>query len=196
MATVNRRDSILDAARLEFASGGYAGGRIERIAGVANVNKQLIFHYFRSKDGLYCAVVLAAVSGFRLPLASAASPPDALRKATRSIMDSLGADEMLVAVLVDCAIRTGVPLEARAAVAAWTEGIQKTIRGIIAEGQRQGFFRDDIWPDTVAENVVNECIGSAVRRIVRNAGRNLQDVEPSNNETSIGEWAADYCAWR
>ncbi len=195
MATVNRRNSILDAARLEFSSAGYSGGRIERIAAAANVNKQLIFHYFRSKDGVYSAVVLAAISRFRLPSASSTSPPDALRAAIRSVVGSMDADDMLVASVVDCATGAGIPEEARVAVAEWERSVRGAIRNVVADGQRQGFFRDDIWPDSIAEHVVNECLGRAVRRVIASVDIAHQETEPSNNKTSIGDWV-DYCAWR
>lgn len=196
MATVNRRDSILEAATLEFATAGFAGGRIERIAASARVNKQLIFHYFTSKNGLYSAVVLAAVSRFKPPVGSSESAPDALRAAVRSIVESMGSDDMLVAALVDCTIRAGAPSESREAVGTWTIGLRKVIREVIADGQRQGFFRDDIWPDAVAENIVNECLGYAVHRLVHTAVGDGQDSLPSNNTTPVCAWAADYCAWR
>lgn len=51
---------ILDAALRDFARYGYGGGRINRIARVANANKQLIYYYFGGKRGLYEAVVNGA----------------------------------------------------------------------------------------------------------------------------------------
>src|SRR4051812_46571315 len=56
-ATRSRRSDILDAARREFAVAGFSGARIERIASSAAVNKQLLFHYFDSKEGLFTAAV-------------------------------------------------------------------------------------------------------------------------------------------
>ena len=41
----------------EFAEHGFSGARINRIAEAATLNKQLIYHYFDSKDGLYAAVL-------------------------------------------------------------------------------------------------------------------------------------------
>src|SRR4029453_3743685 len=51
------RERILRAATEEFAEHGFSGARINRIADAANVNKQLIYHYFDSKDGIYAAVL-------------------------------------------------------------------------------------------------------------------------------------------
>ncbi|WP_456284372.1 TetR/AcrR family transcriptional regulator [Microbacterium sp. JZ70] len=51
------RERILRAAAAEFAEHGFSGARINRIAQLADVNKQLIYHYFDSKDGIYAAVL-------------------------------------------------------------------------------------------------------------------------------------------
>jgi AcrR family transcriptional regulator len=51
------RGKILDAARAEFGEHGLSGGRVERVARRAGVKKQLIYHYFRSKEALYSAVL-------------------------------------------------------------------------------------------------------------------------------------------
>ena len=47
------RGSIVAAARAEFASRGYSGARMEQIAQRAGVKKELIYHYFRSKETLF-----------------------------------------------------------------------------------------------------------------------------------------------
>jgi len=52
--------AILAAAEIEFATSGFATARTESIAARANVVKGLIFHYFKSKEGLYEAVLVRA----------------------------------------------------------------------------------------------------------------------------------------
>src|SRR5580698_10529848 len=52
--------AILAAAEIEFATHGFATARTESIATRANVVKGLIFHYFKSKEGLYEAVLVRA----------------------------------------------------------------------------------------------------------------------------------------
>lgn len=52
--------AILAAAEIEFATSGFAAARTESIAARANVVKGLIFHYFKSKEGLYEAVLVRA----------------------------------------------------------------------------------------------------------------------------------------
>src|SRR6266540_2051315 len=44
---------ILEAAKAEFGSKGFAAARVSEIAARAGVNKQLISYYFGGKEGLY-----------------------------------------------------------------------------------------------------------------------------------------------
>jgi len=51
------RTRLLDASYSEFASRGFAGARVDKIASQAGANKQAIYLYFGSKDGLFDAVL-------------------------------------------------------------------------------------------------------------------------------------------
>lgn len=53
------RARLLDAAYAEFSERGLAGARVERIAAEASANKQAIYAYFGSKDGLFDAMLAA-----------------------------------------------------------------------------------------------------------------------------------------
>ena len=67
MATTTRdaeatKTRLLAAATEEFAAHGVAGARVARIASAAGANKQLIYAYFDSKDGLFDAALTASCS--------------------------------------------------------------------------------------------------------------------------------------
>lgn len=51
------RTRLLDAAYAEFSARGFAGTRVDRIAAEAGANKQAIYLYFASKEGLFDAVL-------------------------------------------------------------------------------------------------------------------------------------------
>jgi AcrR family transcriptional regulator len=59
------RAQILRAATVEFATHGYAGGRITRIVKKAETNPRMIYEQFGSKSGLYVATLEAALSALR-----------------------------------------------------------------------------------------------------------------------------------
>jgi TetR/AcrR family transcriptional regulator len=56
-ATGDTRERILEVATDEFAAKGFAGARVEEIARGAQVNKQLLYYYFGSKQALYDEVL-------------------------------------------------------------------------------------------------------------------------------------------
>lgn len=51
------REKILSAATKEFAARGYEGARVDEIARRASSNKNMIYHYFGSKENLFQAVL-------------------------------------------------------------------------------------------------------------------------------------------
>jgi AcrR family transcriptional regulator len=55
------RDRILAAARDEFAARGFAGGRVDRIAAAATINKERLYAYFGGKEGLFVEAMAAAI---------------------------------------------------------------------------------------------------------------------------------------
>ncbi len=53
-ATISR---LIKEARLAFAEKGLAGARVDDIARAAGVTKQLVYHYFQSKEELFAGVL-------------------------------------------------------------------------------------------------------------------------------------------
>ncbi|MFV8320518.1 MULTISPECIES: TetR family transcriptional regulator [unclassified Mycobacterium] len=58
------RDTILGAARSEFAQFGLAGARIDRIARAASASKERLYAHFRDKETLFRSVVAADSAEF------------------------------------------------------------------------------------------------------------------------------------
>jgi AcrR family transcriptional regulator len=100
-----KRDTIarvLKMARLEFSEKGLAGARVDDIARAAGVTKQLVYHYFASKERLFASVLdesadritseLLALELDHLP------PPDALRSLLQHAFDQYRDDPALGAL--------------------------------------------------------------------------------------------------
>ncbi len=64
----NTLEKILQAAQNEFSTAGFDCASIERIAREANVTKQLIYHYFQTKDQLYKRTLESLAVSMELPL--------------------------------------------------------------------------------------------------------------------------------
>jgi len=197
VADGSRRTAILAAAKLEFGAHGYAGARIERIASAAGVNKQLLFHYFGSKDGLYVAAVSALLSDFRQPPPSSVSTPgEALKRMAAELVRRVSASPGLVQALTDRTRGSAVPGDASRQVSAWLAERAKSFCAIVVDGQKTGFFRDDVNPQNVASMVVAAAVGVSLvdGGVADRVGDEVSGV--SNTATVIGQVVADYCAWR
>ncbi|WP_292989802.1 TetR family transcriptional regulator [Mycobacterium sp.] len=62
--TTELRDSILAAARSEFAQYGLAGARIDRIAKAASASKERLYAHFTDKEALFRGVVAIDMAEF------------------------------------------------------------------------------------------------------------------------------------
>jgi len=102
------------------------------------VNKQLLHYYFRTKLGLYGAVldqagaeVASAIAG--LPLAGLTAV-ERLRRLVRAQFDYLAHHEALTRLLL------------KADGGNWLDAAVEPLASLLTEGQATGFFRDDIDP--------------------------------------------------
>ena len=187
-----KREAILTAARAEFSSLGYHGARIERIAAAASANKQLIFHYFGSKDGLYAAAVSNIFSTFPESFPTAGQPPETLRRRADAIAEWLVETDGAATSLVECLSGRGVPAAASESARSWVGAASAQLRAALDEGQMRGYFRDDIDADAVVELIIGSAVGAAMMATGRRLANGRAAVEPS----LIGRLVADYCGWR
>ncbi|WP_338050094.1 TetR/AcrR family transcriptional regulator [Pseudomonas typographi] len=95
----NTLKRLLAAARVEFASKGLAGARVEDIARDAGITKQLVYHYYGSKDGLFVAVldessetIMSELVGLNV---ESLAPPAALRAMLNHFFDQYRDDPLL-----------------------------------------------------------------------------------------------------
>ena len=82
------RSKLLTAAAEEFADKGIAGSRVDAIAARAGVNKQLLYYYFGSKDGLFRALLqLRLARPKSVPADEDPSTGERMAKAARRHLD-------------------------------------------------------------------------------------------------------------
>jgi len=68
------RERLLAIALEEFADRGFAGAKVDRIARRARVNKAMLYYHFRSKAGLYLAILREQFEALGEAAASARMP--------------------------------------------------------------------------------------------------------------------------
>jgi TetR/AcrR family transcriptional regulator len=62
---MSTEEKILEAALAEFAAHGLEGGRVDRIAERAGINKAMIYYHFDSKEKLYESIIREHVIGIK-----------------------------------------------------------------------------------------------------------------------------------
>jgi TetR/AcrR family transcriptional regulator len=190
----SRRDAILAAAEREFAAAGFAGARMERIAAAAKVNKQLLFHYFDSKEGLFAAALAALVNRFDADAPPGATPVEQIRSVVGVLLRAVRAAPGVVAILVDAGANPRFPERASVLLRGWRERMLGRLTAAIEDGQRRGYFRDDIEPRVVAGVAAAAALGLGALA----AGDRRAEPHGSDAITDayLTRFVADYCAWR
>jgi len=146
----NTRRNLLDAARAAFSEGGLEGARVDDIARRAGANKQLVYHYFGSKDGLYTAVleeVYREIRDQEAALALDAFPPEeAMRKLIEFSFDYLEKSPDFVRILADENAHRGRHLRGSLVVEEVNRPIIELIRKTLVRGVENGVFKRGLDP--------------------------------------------------
>lgn len=144
------RTLLLIAARAAFAEGGLEGARVDDIARRAGINKQLVYHYFGSKDGLYTAVLESVYRQIReeeraLRLDTLPAE-EAMRKLVEFSFDFLAQFPEFVRLLADENAHSGRHLQQSTAVEEMNRPIIELIRHTLERGIEDGVFRRGLDP--------------------------------------------------
>ena len=142
------QQTLLLAARDEFAQHGLAGARVDRIAERAGLNKRLIYYYFTSKDELFLAVLESAYADIRqaeqqLHL-SDMPPAQAIRRLTEFTWDYYLAHPEFLSLLNSENLEHGRHLAQSARVRSTNLPLIETLAEILERGRREGTFRGGI----------------------------------------------------
>jgi TetR/AcrR family transcriptional regulator len=144
------KDILLAAARVEFAARGLEGARIDSIAERSGVNKQLVYHYFGSKDVLYQAVLEDAYTRFVAPFAHL---DNAVRPASRRLkefieflFDRIGQDPQFQALITDENVHSGRHVKRSGAVKKILTPVVENLAEILDQAKQDGSLDCDIDP--------------------------------------------------
>src|SRR5437899_7800271 len=86
------RDRVFAAAAHEFATRGYAGANVDRIARAARLNKAMIYYHFKSKAALYRAILRDMFDAVRTRVAAAAASEAAPEEKIRAYIAAIAAE--------------------------------------------------------------------------------------------------------
>jgi len=144
------RQLILSAAQDEFAAYGLNGARIDRIASRVGASKNLIYHYFGSKDRLYLTVLESIYRGMREEqddLALQELPPiEGMRRLVANTFDHFVRSPALIRLMSIENIHFAKHLKKSTSVKPLYGPLLRTIRSLLAKGQDAGVFRRNVDP--------------------------------------------------
>lgn len=151
---IKRRDpeatkaDILKVATDEFATNGFNGARVDRIAQDTATTKRMIYYYFGSKQGLYIAALENAYVNFRKLEQNLnvdeMTPTDALRKLAEFTYDHHQSHHDFIRLVQVENINKVKYLKKSPRVKELQGAVISTLQSIIKRGIASGEFRKDL----------------------------------------------------
>jgi AcrR family transcriptional regulator len=142
-AAPDSRARLFAAATSEFATRGFAGANVDRIARAAGVNKAMIYYHFKSKAALYQEILgdmFHAVAGrVRSVADSEAAPEDKLKRFVEAIADEAEARPHFPPIWFREIAEGGAHLGAH--TLADIAAVLQMLVAILQDGVRAGRFR-------------------------------------------------------
>lgn len=140
------RAEILAAATKEFSERGLNGGRVDRIAARTRTNKRMIYYYFKSKQGLYLAVLEDAYRRIReaerrlrlddLP------PGEAMRRLVEFTCDYHWKNPEFAKLVVIENVQKGRNIARSASITGLNISIIDATEKVLRRGADEGVFRE------------------------------------------------------
>jgi TetR/AcrR family transcriptional regulator len=144
------RKRILAVAVRHFVEKGYEGARVDEITAESGFSKNLIYHYFQSKEGLFVAVLDELYEKFlsrRNEIGFARLPPlEGLRKFVTETCRAMVETPEIISLLNSENLRKAAHVRRSRNVRALYEALSAQLAELLAEGERQGVFRPGLEP--------------------------------------------------
>jgi AcrR family transcriptional regulator len=140
--TTQTRAHILREAERLYYRGGYAGVNLQEIADTLGLTKAALFHHFRSKQDLFCAMLLEMLRQRQEPLEAAIGAASGTAERLRAIMRVMAAFPFFDPMKFQADEHGKLsPEQQRAVEQAFATCIQQPIARALAEGVERGELR-------------------------------------------------------
>jgi len=152
-AREDKRDRLLDAARLVFARTGFFSAQVADVARAADLAAGTVYLYFRNKDDLLISLfdrtMREALADGRAALRDTADPVRRLHRLAELHLGRLGRDRDL-AVVFQIELRQSTKFMARFSTTLLGDYLD-LIREVIVDGQAKNVLRSDMSPSMAAK---------------------------------------------
>jgi AcrR family transcriptional regulator len=144
------RNRILDTATQEFSIKGLEGARVDEIALRSGSNKNMIYHYFASKDGLFEAVLVRMYSTIRSRQSVVEienlTPTDGMRSLVDFTFNVFYEHPEFISLLTSENLVKAKHVRASGLIMEMYNPLTATIEKLLALGAAEGVFRAGIMP--------------------------------------------------
>ncbi len=144
------RRRLLDAARHVFSKRGLEGARVDEIAALSGVNKQLVYYHFGNKKELYLAVLEETYTKIRAEerqLDLAHLPPvEAMEQLVSFTFDYFTKNPDFVPLITDENLHEARHLRRSKIIQAEHSPLVEIIEETMKRGEKSGVFRSGIDP--------------------------------------------------
>jgi AcrR family transcriptional regulator len=142
------RDEILAVATEEFAQHGLSGSRVDEIAERTATSKRMIYYHFKSKEGLYRAVLDQAYAGIRsresgIDFASM-TPQQAMAKLVEVTFDYDATHPQFIRLVSVENIHQAKNLRKLASFRTRNVSVLQVLESILERGRAAGIYRKDV----------------------------------------------------
>ena len=193
------RAEILEIATEEFADRGYDGARVDEIAARTRTTKRMIYYYFRSKTGLYVAVLEHAYAGIRALEAqldvAGLHPARAMRALAELTFDHHEAHPAFIRLVSIENIHRARHLRTSPILSGLATPAVDVLGGILRRGRDGGLFRDDVDALDVHMVISAFCVFRIANRHTFQAIFDRDMLEPGRREhyrRMLGDLVLEY----
>lgn len=145
------REKILRVASKEFAARGYDGARVDTIVAKCKISKNLVYHYFDSKEALFIEVMERAYGAMRQrqnDLVLTGDPVRDMRELVEKTVQHFIDQPEFHQLLATENLYKAVHIRKSRMIAEMFNPLHKALSEILDNGKRQGVFRRDAdWVD-------------------------------------------------
>jgi len=146
------KERILSVAFKEFAARGYDGARVDAIVARCKISKNLIYHYFSSKEDLFLQVMERAYGAMRArqnELALSGNDPVAqMRTLVEKTIQHFVEQPEFIQLLATENLYKAAHIKKSSVIPAIFNPLRTALKQILEQGKAQGVFRQDAdWVD-------------------------------------------------
>jgi TetR/AcrR family transcriptional regulator len=144
------RQKILNTAADEFAKKGFDGARVDEIVRRCKISKNLVYHYFDSKEALFIAVLEDAYAALRnrqeaIQLQDC-DPVEGIRRLVHETFSHWSASKTFIGLLNSENFYDARHIKKSQFIRGAYPALVDSIRTILERGEEQGLFRSGVDP--------------------------------------------------